>query len=55
MMAAINIGTLLEYSRPQGVLRRADIFDRIPAAAAGPTKVKLVRKSHTDEKMEVDG
>ena len=30
MMAAINIGALLEYARPQGVLRRADIFDRIP-------------------------
>jgi protein SMG6 len=57
MMAAINIGTLLEYGRPQGVLRRADVLsqlDQHPAAAA-TTKVKLARKAHTDEKMEVNG
>ena len=58
MMAAINIGALLEYGRPQGVLRRADVLggqlDRNPAAAAAATK-KLARKVHTDEKMEVDG
>jgi protein SMG6 len=59
MMAAINIGALLEYGRPQGVLRRADVLgqlDRNPAAAAAAaTKVKHARKAHTDEKMEVDG
>src|SRR6266849_7568747 len=58
MMAAINIGALLEYGRPQGVLRRADVLgqlDRNPAAAAAATKVKLARKAHADEKMEVDG
>jgi hypothetical protein len=36
MMPAINIGALLEYGRPQGVLRRADVLgqlDRNPAAA----------------------
>ena len=56
MMAAINIGALLEYGRPQGVLRRADVLgplDRNPAMAT--TKVKLARKAHMDEKMEVDG
>jgi protein SMG6 len=56
MMAAINIGALLEYGRPQGVLRRGDVLgklDRNPAA--GATKVKVARKAHTDEKMEVDG
>jgi hypothetical protein len=26
MIAAINIGALLEYDRPQGVLRRANIL-----------------------------
>jgi hypothetical protein len=56
MMAAVNIGALLEYGRPQGVLRRADVLgDRNPAAAAAATKVKLARKAQTDEKMEVDG
>ena len=58
MMAAINIGALLEYGRPQGVLRRADVLgqlERNPAVAAAATKVKLARKAHTDEKMEVDG
>jgi protein SMG6 len=58
MMAAINIGALIEYGRPQGVLRRADVLgqlDRNPGAAAAATKVKLARKVHTEEKMEVDG
>ena len=53
MMAAVNIGALLEYGWPQGVLRRADVLgqlDRNPAATAAATKVKPVRKSHTDEK-----
>jgi hypothetical protein len=40
MMAAIKIGTPLEYGRPQGVLQHV--------------KVKLARKAHAD-KMEVDG
>jgi protein SMG6 len=58
MMAAINIGALLEYGRPQGVLRRAGVLpqpDRNPAPAAAGTKVKLARKAQADEKMEVDG
>jgi protein SMG6 len=58
MMAAINIGALLEYGRPQDVLRCADVLgqlDRNPAAAATVTKVKLTRRTHTDEKMDVDG
>ena len=57
MMAAINIGALLEYGRAQGVLRRAGIgqLDRNPVAAAAVTKVKLARKSQMDERMEVDG
>ena len=56
MMAAINIGALLEYGRPQGVLRRAGVvgqLDRNPAVAVA--KVKLARKTQTDERMEVDG
>ena len=44
MMAAINIGALLEYGRPQGVLRCADVLGQLehPAAAAATTKVKRV-------------
>ena len=57
MMAAINIGALLEYGRAQGVLRRAGVgqLDRIPVASAAVPKVKLARKTQTDERMEVDG
>jgi protein SMG6 len=57
MMAAINIGALLEYGRAQGVLRRAGVgqLDRIPVAAALVTKAKLARKTQTDERMEVNG
>jgi hypothetical protein len=56
MMAAVNIGALLEYGRSQGVLRRAGVFGQLDrnAAAATVTKVKLARKSQTDERMEVD-
>ena len=56
MMAAINTGALLEYGRAQGVLRCANVLgplDRNPGAVAA-TKVKLARKAHTDERMEVD-
>jgi hypothetical protein len=56
MMAAINIGALLEYGRPQGVLRRAGVMgplDRTPAVVAAATK--LARKAQTGEQMEVDG
>jgi hypothetical protein len=56
MMAAINIGALLEYGKAQGVLRRAGVMGPLnPAAAAAVTKVKLARKAQTDERMEVDG
>ncbi len=58
MMAAINIGALLEYGRPQGVLRRAGVLgqpDRNPTASTAGTKVKLARKAQADDKMEVDG
>ena len=58
MMAAINIGILIEYGQPQGVLRRVDVLgqlDHNSGAAAAATKVKLARKAHTNEKLEVDG
>ncbi|KAI9455599.1 hypothetical protein BJY52DRAFT_638264 [Lactarius psammicola] len=57
MMAAVNIGALLEYGRPQGFLRRSGVLghDRNPAAIAAATKVKLARKAQADERMEVDG
>src|SRR6266852_8431445 len=44
-------GTLLEYGRPQGVLRRTNILgqpDRNPGATAAATRVNLVRKGHAD-------
>ena len=52
MMAAINIGALIEYGQPQGVLPRADVLSQLgrnPGAAAAATKAKLARKAHTDE------
>ena len=59
MMAAVNVGALLEYGRPQGVLRRSGALgqvDRNPAAAmAAASKVKLARKAQADDRMEVDG
>jgi protein SMG6 len=57
MMAAVNIGALLEYGRPQGFLRRSGALgqDRNPAALAAATKVKLARKAQADDRMEVDG
>ena len=57
MMAAVNIGALLEYGRPQGFLRRSCGLgqDRNPAAIAVANKMKLVRKAQADDRMEVDG
>ena len=58
MMATVNVGALLEYGRPQGVLRRSGALgqvDRIPAAMAAASKVKLARKAQADDRMEVDG
>ena len=50
MMAAINIGALLEYDRAQCVLQRTGVIqvDRTPAAIAAVTKVKLARKSQQE-------
>jgi protein SMG6 len=58
MMAAVNIGALLEYGRSQGVLRRTGVLgqgDRNPAAIAVASKMKLARKAQADDRMEVDG
>ena len=57
MMAAVNIGALLEYGRPQGFLRRSGGLgqERNPAAIAAATKVKLAKKAQADDRMEVDG
>jgi len=57
MMAAVNIGALLEFGRPQGFLRRSGALgqDRNPAAIAAATKVKLAKKAQADERMEIDG
>jgi protein SMG6 len=57
MMAAVNIGALLEYGRPHGFLRRTGVLSSqgrdsmvVPAAS----KVKIARKSQADERMDVD-
>jgi protein SMG6 len=58
MMAVINIGALLEYGRPQGVLRRTGVLgpqDRTPIVVPAAGKVKLARKPQADERMDVDG
>jgi hypothetical protein len=58
MMAAVNIGVLLEYGRPQGVLRRFSALgqvDRNPAAIAAASKVNLAKKAQADDRMDVDG
>ena len=58
MMATVNVGALLEYGRPQGVLRRSGALgpvDRNLAAMAAASKVKLARKAQADDRMEVDG
>ena len=56
-MAAVNIGALLEYGRPQGFLRCPGRLsqDRNPAALTAATNVKLARKVQADDCMEVDG
>ena len=57
MMAAVNIGVLLEYGCPQGFLLH---FSRLsqggnPAVIVATTNVKLVRKAQADNHMEVNG
>ena len=57
MMAVINIGALLEYGRPQGVLRRTGVLgpqDRTPIVVPAMSKVKLAKKPQADERMDVD-
>ena len=41
MMAAFNIGALLEYGRPQGVSRRADVLGQPDRNPAGPVTSKV--------------
>jgi len=57
MMAAVNIGALLEYGWTQGVLQCTSTLSQIdhnPATIAAATKVKLARKVQVDDQMEVD-
>ena len=58
MIAVVNIGALLEYGRPQGVLQRTGTLGQMdcnPAAIAATTKAKLARRAQADNQMEVDG
>ena len=57
MMAAVNIGALLEYGRLQGFLLRFSGLSQggNPAAIVAATNVKLARKAQADDRMEVDG
>ena len=55
--ATVNIGALLEYGRPQGVLRRFSALGQVDRSAtmAATSKVKLARKAQVDDRMKVDG
>src|SRR5216683_5218252 len=59
-MTVVNVGALLKYSRPQGVVLRCTgalrQVDRTPAAAITATsKVKLARKAQAGDWMEING
>ncbi|KZT26039.1 hypothetical protein NEOLEDRAFT_1155924 [Neolentinus lepideus HHB14362 ss-1] len=60
MMAVINIGSILEYGRPGGVLRKTDVLGLgIGASTTGGSsaaKVKLAKKPEDDgdRRMDVD-
>ena len=60
MMAAVNVGAILEYGRPAGALRRTGAVGQQERPVAGPlAKMKLARKhaagAGAEEKMDVDG
>src|SRR6266850_1367185 len=58
MMATVNVGALLEYGRPQGVLRRSGALGPVdfkPTAMAAVSEAKMARKAQADDRMEVDG
>ena len=58
MIATVNIGVLLEYSWPQGVLRCTGALVQVGHMSAATTtavsKVKLARKAQVDDQMEVN-
>ncbi|TFK55267.1 hypothetical protein OE88DRAFT_1654050 [Heliocybe sulcata] len=60
MMAVVNIGSILEYGRPGGVLRKTGVLGLGTGASttgeSAPAKVKLVKKSEEDgdRKMDID-
>ena len=55
MMATVNIGVLLKYGQPQGVLRCTGTLGQVDRMSAAMSKVKLARKAQVDDWMEVDG
>ncbi|KAI0029640.1 hypothetical protein K488DRAFT_35566, partial [Vararia minispora EC-137] len=56
MMACVNIAAILEYGRPNGLLRRVGALPMAErTAAAAAVKVKLARKEREGEGMDVDG
>ena len=54
MMACINIASLLEYGKPQGILKRSGVAGSLAHTLVTPAiKVKLVKKV-VEEKIGVD-
>jgi len=45
MMATVNIGVLLKYGWPQGILRCTGTLEQVDHTSAATSKVKLVRKA----------
>ena len=54
MIACINIASLLEYGKPQGILKRSGVAESlVPTLATPAIKAKLVKKV-VEEKIGVD-
>ena len=57
-MATVNVGVLLKYGQPQGVLQHTGTLIQVDCTSAATTtavsKVKLARKAQSDDQMEVD-
>ncbi|KAI0319819.1 hypothetical protein OF83DRAFT_1169880 [Amylostereum chailletii] len=54
MMAALNIGALLEYGRPKGILRSASLVLATDRLVSPAPKVKSARKEQEADSMDVD-
>ena len=53
MMAAVNVGALLEYGWPQGILRCTGTLGQVGRTPA--TTTAAMSKAQVDDRMEVNG